>query len=159
VDDDREFVIGQSHRRSLELAVRLWALSSAEYPKKHQPMLDQVADSIVDTVTQLAVVARRLLDQEPLADVQYHLATPRWSWAPSTNESVVLDLRDALNRIIHADRLQVGFESLPQELSVIDGGGVVVPYIKARTDRRPLSFIDPFAMAHAILYGPIAMQH
>lgn len=157
MDEDREYVVGQSHRRSLELAVRLWALSSTQYPMRHQPMLDQAADSIVDTATHLAVVTRRLLDQDGLAGAKFHLATPRWTWAPTTTEAVVHDLRDAVNRIIHADRLQVGFESLPEELSVIDGGALVVPYLKVRTDHRPLSFIDPFAMAHAILYGPVAM--
>ncbi len=157
MDVEGEYVVHQSRRRSLELALRLWALSSTEYPLRHQPMLDQAADSIIDTATHLAVVARRLLDEKRHADARFHLATPRWSWAPTTDEFVVHDLRDALNRIIHADQLQVGFERLPPELSVIDGGSVVVPYLKARTDRHSSSFIDPFAMAHAILYGPVAL--
>jgi len=65
---------------------------------------------------------------------------------------VVSDLWDALNRIIHAQKLQVGFEKLPKEMEVIVGGACVVPYIQAETDRRKLAFIDPFALAHAFLY-------
>jgi hypothetical protein len=42
---------------------------------------------------------------------------------------------------------------LQAEVSVIDGGGVVVPFIRAVTDRKKLAFIDPFALAHAFLYG------
>jgi hypothetical protein len=41
---------------------------------------------------------------------------------------------------------------LPDNISVIDGGGVVIPYIQAETDRRELAYIDPFALAHAYLY-------
>ena len=70
--------------------------------------------------------------------------------------TIVQDLRDALNRVVHARILHVGFEKLPAELSVIDGGSVVIPYLRVETDRKPLSFVDPFAVAHALLYGPLA---
>jgi hypothetical protein len=35
---------------------------------------------------------------------------------------------------------------------VIDGGAIIVPYIRAETDRKELAFIDPFALSHAYLY-------
>ena len=34
----------------------------------------------------------------------------------------------------------------------MDGGAVVVPYVKAETDRRSEAYIDPFALSHAFLY-------
>lgn len=69
------------------------------------------------------------------------------------------DIRDALNRIIHAQQLQVGFEELPAKISVIDGGALVVPYVKASTDRKKLAFIDPFALSHAFLYRALPKLH
>jgi len=32
-------------------------------------------------------------------------------------------------------------------------GALVVPYVRAATDRKKLAFIDPFALSHAFLYG------
>ncbi len=66
---------------------------------------------------------------------------------------MVSNLRDALNRIIHAQKLVVGFEQLLPQVSVIDGRALVVPYIQAATDRKKLAFIDPFALSDAFLYG------
>ncbi|GJM41556.1 MAG: hypothetical protein DHS20C20_18380 [Ardenticatenaceae bacterium] len=65
---------------------------------------------------------------------------------------LVDSLWEALNHIIHAKVLKVGFEELPLSVSVIDGGGVIIPYILAETDRRKLAYIDPFALAHAFFY-------
>lgn len=47
----------------------------------------------------------------------------------------------------------MGFERLPDNASVIDGGAIVVPYIQAETDRKELAFIDPFSLSHAYLNG------
>jgi hypothetical protein len=58
-----------------------------------------------------------------------------------------------VSQVIHAQKLEVGFEQLPTSVSVIDGGALVVPYIQAATDRKKLAFIDPFALSHAFLYG------
>ena len=85
--------------------------------------------------------------------VKYPLNSARWIWDPSINGEKVADLWDALNRIIHARKLYVGFERLPDNVSVIDGGAIIVPYIRAETDRKELAFIDPFSLSHAFLYG------
>jgi len=80
------------------------------------------------------------------------LAQPRWLWKPSDNGEIVNDLRDALNRIVHAKKLDVGFLGVPTELSDIDGGSLVIPYVKVETDRRAEAYIDPFALSHVFLY-------
>lgn len=67
------------------------------------------------------------------------------------------DLRDSLNRVIHARKLEVGWEELPSDASAIAAGAIVVPYIQAETDRRALAFIDPFAQAHAFLYHALPL--
>ena len=41
---------------------------------------------------------------------------------------------------------------MPDQASWITPDSVAVPYVQAETDRKELSFIDPFAMAHAFLY-------
>jgi len=50
-------------------------------------------------------------------------------------------------------RLDVGFKELPESVAVIAEGALVVPYVRAVTDRKQLAFIDPFALSHAFLYG------
>ena len=69
----------------------------------------------------------------------------------------MVELWDAMNRIIHARKLDVGWETVPSEVAVIAGGAIVVPYVQAETDRREYTFIDPFAMAHAFLYKALAL--
>lgn len=83
---------------------------------------------------------------------KFHLSQPRYIWKPTDNGEIVTDLRDALNRIVHAKKLNVGFLGFPAKLSDIDGGAIVIPYVKAETDRRVEAFIDPFALSHAFLY-------
>ena len=85
----------------------------------------------------------------------YPLSAARWKWEPFRKGEKVADLWDALNRIIHARKLYVGFEHLPDNASVIDGGAIAVPYIQAETDRKDLAFIDPFSLSHAFLYGAL----
>lgn len=96
--------------------------------------------------------ARRTIEILPKSE-KSPLAQSRWKWAPTTAGEVVRDFWDALNRVIHAQRLEVGFEELPKQLAVIDGGAVVVPCVQAATDHKELAFIDPFALSHAYLYG------
>ncbi|MCY7307463.1 MAG: hypothetical protein LH632_15210, partial [Rhodoferax sp.] len=96
--------------------------------------------------------ARRALEVLPPSE-KFPLVQPRWQWVPRSDGEVVNNLWDALNRIIHAQKLEVGFEQLPPQASVIDGGALVVPYVRAATDRKKLAFIDPFALAYAFLYG------
>jgi len=83
---------------------------------------------------------------------RFRLDAPRWQWAPTVDGEIVCDLWDGLNRIIHAQTVEIGFTALPSNVAVIDGGAVVVPYIRAATDRKQSAFIDPFALAHAFLY-------
>ena len=52
----------------------------------------------------------------------------------------------SVNRIIHARKPDVGWETLPKNASVIPEGAIIIPYVQAETDRRPLAFIDPFAL-------------
>ena len=147
-----EVITHHSLIRATDEAVRLWALSSAQYPMQHQLILDVAAASIIEAASAFALNARRAMEILPRSE-KFPLVQPRWNWAPSGDGEVVADLWDALNRIIHAQKLHVGFEKLPSQLSAIDGGAVVVPYIQAATDRRELAFIDPFALSHAYLYA------
>lgn len=147
-----------SLHRAADEAVRLWALASAQYPKSHPLILEVATSTIIEVVSTFALNARRALEVLP-PNVKFPLAQPRWSWAPTSDGELVQDLRDALNRIIHAQQLQVGFEQLPAQVAVIDGGALVVPYVKAATDRKKLAFIDPFALSHAFLYGAFPRLH
>lgn len=147
-----EAITKHSVFRAADEAVKLWALASAQYPKQHGLILDTAQVAVIETVSAFALNARRAMEVLHHAK-KFSLNSPRWHWAPVEEGEVVNDLWDALNRIIHAQKLDVGFVLLPAEVCVIDGGGVVVPFIRAATDRKKLAFIDPFALAHAFLYG------
>ena len=151
-----EVITRHSLKRAGDEAVRLWALASAQYPKQHNLILDIVTGEIIETVSAFALNARRALERLSHGN-RFLLNQPRWKWTPATEGEVVSDLWDALNRIIHARKLEVGFELLPKEMSSVSGGAVVVPYVRARTDRKSLAFIDPFALAHAFLYEAFPM--
>ena len=147
-----EAITKHSIFRAADEGVKLWALASAQYPKQHALILETAQAAVVETVSTFAVNARRAMEVLHNAK-RFRLASPRWQWEPTEDGEIVGDLWDALNRIVHAQRLDVGFVLLPAEVAVIDGGAVVVPFVRAATDRRSLAFIDPFALSHAFLYG------
>ena len=147
-----EAITKHSVSRAADEAVKLWALASAQYPKQHGLILDTAQMAVIETVSAFALNARRAMEVLPQAK-KFALGSPRWQWAPTEDGEIVSDLWDALNRIIHAHKLEVGFVLLPAKVAVIDGGAVVVPFIRAATDRKKLAFIDPFALSHAFLHG------
>ncbi len=146
-----EAIVRHSLERAAEEAVRLWALSSAQFPKDHPPILEAARVAIVEATSAFALNARRAIEVLPRSE-RFPLKQPRWQWGPTKGGEVVADLWDALNRVIHARKLEVGFVELPPNVSVIAGGALVVPYVQAETDRKALAFIDPFALSHAFLY-------
>ncbi len=135
-------------------AVRLWAFASTEYPKQHEPLITALVISVLETCSTFALNCRRSMEVlDP--SVKFPLDNPRWQWQPATAESRINDLFEATHRIIHARRLLIGMEPLPKHLSVVQGESVFIPYVQAETDRKQLAFIDPFAMAHAYLFGAL----
>lgn len=147
----RESIVRHSLRRATEEAVIIWALASAQYPIDHRAIQEKATVMLIEAVSSFAINARRALESVS-GRSGINLVQPRWHWVPVKKGEVVKDLWDALNRVIHAKKLDVGWERIPSNISVIAGGAVVVPYVQAETDRRALAFIDPFAMAHAFLY-------
>jgi len=146
-----EAITRHSAVRAAEEAVVLWSLASTQFPKNNELFLEETSARMIEVVSAFALNARRMLESfKNRPDVL--LSQKRWKWKPTNKGDVVSELWDALNRIIHAKRLLVGFESLPDDISIIDSGAVVIPYIQAETDRRELAFIDFFALAHAYLY-------
>jgi hypothetical protein len=114
-------------------------------------ILNYATEEMIENISSFALNARRVLEAMPHT-LKYPLKASRWQAHPTAGHPVVQDFRDALNRIVHAVSLQVGFEPLPEEVSVIDGGAVVIPYVFATTDRKEKSYIDPFSLAHAFFY-------
>ena len=141
-----EEITQHSIERASEEAVRLWALSSAQYPFQNRLIQEYTNTTIIEVISSFALNARRAMEVLP-PKVKYPLNTARWKWEQTINGEKVTGLWDALNRIIHARKLYVGFERLPDSVSVFDGGAIIVPYIRAETDRKELAFIDPFALS------------
>ncbi len=140
-----------SIEKASEEAVKLWALSSTQYPFQNRLIQDNANATIIEVLSSFALNARRAMEVLP-PKVKYSLTAARWKWEPIKKGEKVVGLWDALNRVIHAQKLYVGFERLPESVSIIDGGAIIVPYIQAETDRKELAFIDPFALSHAYLY-------
>lgn len=144
-------VIEHSISVATDHAVRLWALASSEYPRQHEPLISGLVISMLDSVSSFALNARRALEILPKSQ-KFVLSSPRWRWTPSTDQPIVTDLWEATNRIIHAKSLLIGVEAMPGQTSWLSGEPVAVPYVQAETDRKELSFMDPFGMSHAFLY-------
>lgn len=147
-----ELITLHSIEKASEQAVKLWALSSAQYPLQNRHIQETVEPTIVEVLSSFSLNARRSMEVLP-PKVKYPLTAARWKWKQTKKGEKVVGLWDALNRIIHAKKLIVGFERLPENVSVIDGGAIAIPYIQAETDRKELAFIDPFSVAHAYLYN------
>jgi hypothetical protein len=146
-----EYVTTRSLSNATDEAARLWAFSCAHYPKSHKILLDHATRDIIDVVSSFALNARRSMEILP-ATRSFTLNQPRWHWEPGHHGELLTDFRQACNRIIHARQLFVGFEDLRDSDAFIKDGTVIVPYVRAATDRFDLVFIDPFAMAYSFLY-------
>lgn len=153
---EMETVIRHSRVRATEEAIVLWAIASAQCPLDHRLIQDQTTVMVVEAISSFSLNARRALEVIPERP-HIKLNQPRWNWIPKANGEVVANLWDAVNRIIHARKLDVGWEALPKNASVIPAGAIIIPYVQAETDRRPLAFIDPFALAHAFLYQALPL--
>ena len=140
-----------SAQKATDEGVRLWALASAQFTARHGLILEAAEAAIIEVISSFALNARRAMELIHGKE-KFELKQPRWNWAPKNGDEIVRELRDALNRIIHAQQLEVRFVQLPESLSVIDGGAAVVPFLHARTDRKATACIDPFALAHVYLY-------
>jgi hypothetical protein len=151
-----ESIVRHSTSRAKEQAVIVWALASAQYPLDHGVIQQEATVLLIESISNFSLNARRALESIS-GRTGIKLEQPRWRWVPKTEGEVAGDLWDSLNRIIHARKLEVGWEELPSDASVIAAGAIVVPYIQAETDRRPLAFIDPFAQAHAFLYHALPL--
>ena len=112
-----------SIERASEEAVKLWSLSSAQYPFQNRFIQEYANATIIEVISSFALNARRAMEVLP-PKVKYPLNAARWEWEPTIKGEKVADLWDALNRIIHAQKLYVGFEPLPDSVSVIDGGAI-----------------------------------
>ena len=156
VCDDRgmkmETVTEHSIERATDEAVRLWSLASAQYPIQGGAAIQaRLEYMVIESASAFSFNARRAT--EALSrDKEYKLHQPRYEWRPTVDGEVVVSFWDALNRIIHSQKMKVGFEQLPSEVSVMSEGAYVVPYIRAETDRRKLAFVDIFALSYCFLY-------
>jgi hypothetical protein len=151
MDGMSNFVTQASRASAASEAVVLWSIASSQYPQQNSLLCDEVAAKTISSLTVFAVNARRAMEVLP-SKAQFSLTQARWRWSLSRPGDKVGSLHDALNRVVHARVLNVGFERLPDELSVIDGGAVVVPYVQVETDRRANAYVDLFAVSHAYIY-------
>jgi hypothetical protein len=133
-------------------ATKLWAFGSAPFPIANGAIIQRHAEqAVTDTAISFAIHVRRLLDNR-LISVQFELDEPFWDWSPTGGLLKVNQLRDALNRIVHATEFSVGFERLLDSATKIEGGAFCVLYLKTRTDQREDALIDVFALASCFFH-------
>lgn len=143
-------IVRLSLDRASAAAVRIWAMASAQYPERHGELCGRLQATVVDDVSTFAVNARRVI--EWLGNPRIRLDQRRWQWAHDAGAEEVGELKQALDRVLHARALTVALVRLPPSVGVISGGAVVVPFLEIGTDRRAPALVDLFAMAHAFLY-------
>lgn len=134
------------------VAARLWAFGSAPFPFKNGAIIQRhVEQAVTETAIAFAIHVRRLLDNRNLR-ARFTLDEPFWDWAPKRGLTKVQELRDALNRIVHATEFKVGFEGLPDGIAKIGGGAITVLYLQTKTDQREDALIDVFALASCFFH-------
>ena len=134
-------------RQAEAAATRLWAFGSAPFPFTNGAIIQSHAEqAVTDTAIAFAIHVRRLLDNRNIR-TQFTLDEPFWHWSATGALTKVKQLRDALNRIVHATEFTVGFERLPDGAAKIEGGAISVLYLKTKTDQREDALIDVFALA------------
>lgn len=133
-------------------AARLWALGSAPFPLRNGMIIQShIEQAVIETAIDFAIHTRRLLDNHRISS-RFTLDEPFWHWEPTGGLKKVEDLREALNRIVHAIDFEVGFERLPENASKIEGGAISVLYLQTRTDKREMALIDVFALASCFFH-------
>ena len=148
-----EEVTKHSVDRATDEAVRLWSFASTQYPIQGGLVIQaKLEHMVIESASAFSFNARRAMEILN-RDQAFRLCQPRYEWKPAVDGEVVTSLWDGLNRIIHSRKMTVGFEQLPEKLSVMPGGTYVVPYLRAETDKRTSAFIDTFAFSHCFLYG------
>ncbi len=109
-----------------------------------------IEQEVTNTAIVFAIHVRRILDKA--VRTKFALDEPFRIWSPTNGLINVNQLRDALNRIIHATEFKVGFEKLPGAASKIKGGAIGVIDLSTRTDQREEALIDVFALASCFYY-------
>jgi hypothetical protein len=151
--DINEFALQQAEAA----AARLWAFGSAPFPLANGAIIqDYVERDVTETAIAFAIHTRRILDNKA-AGARLTLDEPFRHWSPEKGLTKVPDLRDALNRIVHATDFTVGFERLPDSASKIEGGAIGVIYLKTKTDKRDEALIDVFALASCFFHKVLPM--
>lgn len=146
-----EAVTRLSLGRAVEEAVTLWSLCSTQWPPSHQLVSAHATSQMLEALSSFSLNARRALEVFP--ELNPTLSHSRWNWQPKDHSAVIVqNLRNALDRVIHAKKLIICFDSVPAELSVMDGGTVAITAVRIETDRREMAYVDPFSMAFAFIY-------
>jgi hypothetical protein len=141
-------------------AAKLWALGSAPFPYKTSTaaVIHSHIDMLVtETAIDFAIHVRRILDNSAIR-TKFTLDEQFRAWVEHRLPRV-MDLRDALNRIVHATEFEVGFERLPDNSANIRGGAIGVVYLRTRTDQRDEALIDVFALASCFFHQVLPKLH
>lgn len=134
-------------QRAEAAAAGLWAFGSAPFPRANGAIIQRHIDQeVTDTAIAFAIHVRRILDNRAIR-TKFTLNEPFRLWSPARGLTKVTDLREALNRIVHATEFEVGFDQLPDAASEISGGAIGVIYLRTKTDKREEALIDVFALA------------
>ena len=76
-----EEITKYSIERASDEAVKLWALSSSQYPFKNRLIQEHTNITIIEVISSFALNARRAMEVLP-PKVKYPLNAERWKWEP-----------------------------------------------------------------------------
>jgi hypothetical protein len=141
-------------------AAKLWAFGTAPFPLAlaNAVIIQNHIDMLVtDTAIDFAIHVRRILDNSGIR-TRFTLDAQFRVWVEHRLPRVA-DLRDALNRIVHATEFEVGFVRLADNPHNFEGGNFGVTYLRTRTDQRQDALIDVFALAWCFFHQILPELH
>ena len=108
--------------RATDEAVRLWSLANTQYPIHDGVIMQERLEfMVIESASAFSFNARRAMEAL-LRNHEFRLHQSRYEWRPMDDGEVMVNFRHALGRIIHSRKMAVGFERLPDELSIVSEG-------------------------------------
>jgi hypothetical protein len=146
---DGELAIEVARKSAFRDAIRLSALAYASYFPNDQ-IISEAERQIVDCLGSFAINARRTLE---LLDIQgVRIEGGRWKFKDAVKDlNEATDLRDTVNKIVHARMLQVFVFQKETNVFLDAGHEWVFTYAAIRSDRGPTVHVNPVGLAYSFL--------
>ena len=135
--------------RAIDSALRLFSISSSIIPIEFK---DRVSDQIIVEISEFALHARRVNEICDFRKFDFS-TTKSDRWNTSGHQSPLEDrYQNALNRLIHAKSLTVGYSQWGGEKIFLSSQNNIIPsYLEIETDRLDAKCVSIFGVSFCFL--------